>query len=143
MTVVLFQHKVTSVRPHEDYALGFQHGLTECTKITRHANLLVFGSVQEKRPRCKGSKYYRMYEVADGCLDVMRGIHAPRLQTVLVEKEVQWEDSFDTLVAELFKGSFQRELLLDVILATRAFKGLGVETIDGADAILLRAPWAV
>jgi hypothetical protein len=137
-TLVVFQHKVASVRQHEDYAMDPQHSLTQCAKTTKDANLLVFGSVQEKRPRCKGAKYYRMYEGANGCLDIDRSLH---LQKVLVEKEVQWEDPFDTLVAELFKGSFQRAIFRDVIAASLAFKGIGVEIVDGADAVLLCAPW--
>jgi len=126
-TVVLFQHEVASLRPHEEYAMDPQCSLTRCAKITEKTNLLVFGSVQEKRTRCKGAKYYRMYEGTNG--------------RVLVEKEAQWEDPFDTLVAELFKGSFQRAIFRDVIVASRAFKGLGVEMVDGADAVLLCAPW--
>jgi len=137
-TVVLFPHKVASVRPREAYEMDPQRSLTRCAKITEHTNLLVFGSVQERRPGCKGAKYYRIYEGANGCLDIER---SSCLHKVLVEKEVQWEDPFDTLVAELFKGSFQRAIFRDVISASCAFKGLGVEMVDGADAVLLCAPW--
>lgn len=129
-TVVLFQHKVASVRPHEDYAMDPQRSLTGCAKVTENTNLLVFGSVQEKRPRCKGAKYYRVYEGANGG-------HSQCFHKVLVEKEVQWEDPFDTLVAELFKGSFQRAVFRDVIVSSCAFKGLGVEMVEGADVVLL------
>lgn len=60
---------------------------------------------------------------------------------MLLEKEVDWDDTFDTLVAELFENSFKKTLFLEVLKASGRLAGLGIEILDDANAVLFTAPW--
>jgi hypothetical protein len=105
--------------------------LKHCDGMQNDANCLVFASVKVKRPRESGVKFYRMYAVLDGCNAVK----------VLVENEVLWDDNFDSLVAELFRGSFQRSVFRDVLTSFPAFKGLGVQVPEDEETVIFLAPW--
>lgn len=98
-------------------------------------NALVFASVQEKRAKSKGVKFYRIYDTLCGSEQMLSH------ENTLLEKEVDWDDTFDTLVAELFENSFKKMLFREVLKASGCLAGLGIEVLDDANAVLFTAPW--
>jgi len=134
-TLVLFQIKPKSVRPREGYVVGIELEPGEWAMVMGQRNALVFASVQEKRPRSKGVKFYRIYDTLCGSQQMLC------CDNMLLEKEVDWDDTFDTLVAELFENSFKKTLFLEVLKASGRLAGLGIEILDDANAVLFTAPW--
>lgn len=134
-TLVLFQLKPKSVRPREGYAVGIELEPGEWAMVMGQRNAVVFASVQEKRPRSKGVKFYRIYDTLCGSQQTLC------CDNMLLEKEVDWDDAFDTMVAELFENSFKKILFLEVLKASGRLAGLGIKILDDANAVLFTAPW--
>jgi len=140
--LVLFQRKPKTVRTREQ-SVDMEPELLKCAMASEQTHALVFASVQVRHLGSKGVKLYRIYDVG-GCFGTCCGRHQElRRDSMLFEKEEEWEDTFDMEVAELFESDFKKMVFRDVLKASHRFAGLGIQFFDDANAILLTAPWAV